>query len=205
MAIAQFFDQVEEDEETTLHEVYIEDYCRYTGPPGTEWQLVDSSSYQFRTSADEVADAIDAVRAGKMTIKAACKANPTFQEVIDREVEFMEDGGDVLPENPDARRLQASHDLPVHSLFESLHCAENRYWIAEDEFNPQAVEALDYPDWATAERGDAGGIGTGYTAGFIRIKKGHDLAELWQWLEKRQAERSTAAKEKTQQGRRKAK
>jgi hypothetical protein len=80
---------------------------------------------------------------------------------------------------------------------------DNPYWVAEDEFNPQAVEVLDYPDWANAETGDGGGMGSGYTAGYIRLKKGHDMDELWRWLQKRQVELQTT-KSRPKKSRRKA-
>ena len=186
MAIVKFFDECEElDNGDVSYEVYIEDYSRYTGPPGTPWQLIDASSYQFRTPADEVADVVEAVRAGKMTLKAAWSGCSELQEVFEQHLESSED--DDGPAKTKSERLKEFIEMiDLDELFTSL-LGDNPYWC-EDAFNDLAPKALDYPRWAKGEPGEGGEMGTGYGAGVVVITKGHDLAELWQWLEKRQAE-----------------
>jgi hypothetical protein len=77
----------------------------------------------------------------------------------------------------------------VDVLF-GLPGSEGSYWTVDDDgMLGEAVEALEYPEWAGPERGCEGGPGTGYMAGYIRIEEGHDFDELWQWLEQRQVDR----------------
>ena len=196
MAIAKIQKSEVQAHGDTLYEPIIIDYSRYAGPPGTSWHLVDSFNYQFRTCADEVAEMIEAVRAKKTTIQVACNANPVLRAVLDREVAFLEDCGDVLPSTTDARRLHACQELPVGSLFKSMLGGKNPYWSSEDEFRLQAVCALDYPEWADVETDGGKQMDRDFVQGFIRIEEGHDLAELWRWLERRQAGRSSLARRK---------
>jgi hypothetical protein len=204
MAIVKIQNRKVQDDGETLCEILVSDYARFNGPPGTKWQLVDSLSYQFKSCADEVADLIEAVRSRKKTVQVACEENADFRSVIDCEASFLDECDAISSGNTDARRLYACQSLRIPSLFHTLNGGKNNYWNSKDVFMRQAVRALEYPFWAGPEVGNQEELVGAPSPPQIRIEKDHNLAELWRWLEKRQAERSTTVKKKAGRGRRKA-
>ena len=196
MAIAQvnFADKVSETG-GVLYGIIVEDLCRYAGPPGTRWSLIDSSRYHFWSSADDEAHLIAEIRAGKVSMTRACKEDSRLATLVEWQVRewYGVKEGELQMSERKQRSLWLER-FDVEALFgEPL--SEGSYWTLDDDaMLGEAVEALEYPEWAGPERGCAGGPGTGYMAGYIRIEEGHGFDELWQWLGQRQAERDTGRK-----------